>query len=803
MTDAVARILAEQGPLHTDEIEQLLQASGEPVPERVVDELSLPVGMLVDDRWVWLPTVLAGRVFTHRLVAHEVAYDVLDAAVDLDPVNDLFDHDEYLRLADGSPVDFAVADYDDELLEERGIPLELAGESGLVLLAPGTLAALGAAEGDLVGLRLTDQGLALETIETVVDADIGNRLAEVLPGDEPTFVDAAALTLCAEDPTVFVEATAPLSEVVREAGLAYSDGFIASAGFDFERWRFQLSSGRIADSYQLDPDDAVALQALIMAMEELALGGDIDDAGSQELLREAGGALENPAAAAALVEETVDAGRGVPESLGRLAEVLEALVARPARAATRWLRATALERAGDIAAAERELLAAETMDTEWPLTLVDLAHIASDRGDAERALALLRRAGFPPDHPNVQFLQRYLVAPRPDLGRNEPCWCGSGRKYKKCHLGNEQLSLEERAAWLYSKAAQHVSETHWHGMLLELALERSRYADDLHDAIAEAMSDPLVMDALLHEGDAFADFLRVRGPLLPDDERALAEQWLQVDRSVFEVEAVRPGESVTVRDIRTGDRHEVRERLASREVTEGQLLCTRVLPAGSVMQFFGGIELVSLRERDVLIELLDSGPDEVTLVEVLTRRFAPPTLTNTEGDLLMVCEAAVHLADPTVLDEVYVRAGDDSPQWLEHVPGKPQIRTTLTLDGDTVRVETNSEERMDRVLAELSRLDPAMTVVEDSRRPMSDFTASSREPIEPDDPEILAAMDEFMRDYETRWLDESIPALHGLTPRQAADDPTRRGDLLKLLDSFPATERGMNADRLRAALGMD
>jgi len=26
--------------------------------------------------------------------------------------------------------------------------------------------------------------------------------------------------------------------------------------------------------------------------------------------------------------------------------------------------------------------------------------------------------------------------------RNEPCWCGSGRKYKKCHLPGE----EEKAA---------------------------------------------------------------------------------------------------------------------------------------------------------------------------------------------------------------------------------------------------------------------------------------------------------------------------------------------------------------------
>lgn len=23
-------------------------------------------------------------------------------------------------------------------------------------------------------------------------------------------------------------------------------------------------------------------------------------------------------------------------------------------------------------------------------------------------------------------------------GRNDPCWCGSGKKYKLCHLGKDQ-----------------------------------------------------------------------------------------------------------------------------------------------------------------------------------------------------------------------------------------------------------------------------------------------------------------------------------------------------------------------------
>jgi preprotein translocase subunit SecA len=24
----------------------------------------------------------------------------------------------------------------------------------------------------------------------------------------------------------------------------------------------------------------------------------------------------------------------------------------------------------------------------------------------------------------------------PKIGRNDPCWCGSGKKYKKCHGAN-------------------------------------------------------------------------------------------------------------------------------------------------------------------------------------------------------------------------------------------------------------------------------------------------------------------------------------------------------------------------------
>jgi hypothetical protein len=76
--------------------------------------------------------------------------------------------------------------------------------------------------------------------------------------------------------------------------------------------------------------------------------------------------------------------------------------------------------------------------------------------------------------------------------------------------------------------------------------------------------------------------------------------------------------------------------------------------------------------------------------------------------------------------------------------------------------------------------------------------------LDPNDPDVAAALREVILQYEATWLDESVPALGNVTPRQAADDPTRRHDLIRLLGTFPDTgEPGqMSPSRLRAALGL-
>jgi preprotein translocase subunit SecA len=41
--------------------------------------------------------------------------------------------------------------------------------------------------------------------------------------------------------------------------------------------------------------------------------------------------------------------------------------------------------------------------------------------------------GVDPDAEPMQVVQQRRVEENEQLGRNDPCWCGSGKKYKKCH----------------------------------------------------------------------------------------------------------------------------------------------------------------------------------------------------------------------------------------------------------------------------------------------------------------------------------------------------------------------------------
>ena len=151
------------------------------------------------------------------------------------------------------------------------------------------------------------------------------------------------------------------------------------------------------------------------------------------------------------------------------------------------------------------------------------------------------------------------------------------------------------------------------------------------------------------------------------------------------------------------------------------------------------------------------------------------------------------------------------------VDGDRVVRAVLTFEDDLLVVESNSEERQERVLDTLAgRLDP--TVVSDDMLDGPSFDPFA-EPADPTESghgwlgtdeipeEVLLAVEEQVRSHERRWVDEPIPALEGLTPREALDDPTRREDLFALLREMrqqgsPGDPGSMSAERIEDLLGL-
>lgn len=625
----LSTILTEHGPLHEADIAEHLRGARVTDPARVLRRLRLgieiPVGQLADGRWAWLPAVLAGRGFTRRVTEAEVDFDVLTVGPDLAPIALLCDCALYQRLADGSAVHL-LRPGDDRLLSEWDIPEWLLSNGSVLALEVGTFEALKVDDGDLVGLRLSEAGLVVERVTAALTTTADSQLAALL-GTQPECIDALAWTVCVADPALFTEPVAPLSELTEKRGLARRGEWLAPPGFDFSPWVFERESERLARRHRLTGDAAEMLNILLrlyglLAVYQLRERPVADAAESavnavDDIMDDVGNALADPVIAEALAAETVRDGRFSAGGLRLLADALSPRVAPQSRVACQWLRAVACERDGDIAGFERDLLQAEEMDDSWPLPLVDLARLASDRGDAEAGLALLRRARAKADHPLHYLLRLHRPQQRNDLGRNAPCWCGSRRKYKKCHLG--KLPLCDRAGWLYHKAIQHVLSGDWTDLRYAVAYERCRsvIVDDV-DAFNAALADPVVIDTVLFEGGGFEEFLMVRGMLLPEDEQGLAEQWVRAPRSVFEIERVQHGKGVAVCDVRTGERHGAVAYTADYTLYPGQLVCARMAPDGVGMRFFA-LEPVSVQQRDRLIALLNGWSDPVELVALLSR----------------------------------------------------------------------------------------------------------------------------------------------------------------------------------------
>jgi hypothetical protein len=756
--------------------------------------------MLPPDLIVHLPTLLSGATLTHRLTESECSRRWLATGADLAP---LLCWSEPLLLADGSEVEIDAVTSHEGILE--GAPGWLEG------FEPGTT----------IGFRIEGNTVSLAPVgdpgppdPEVVEAARAAYDREVAEPWLPVWAEEIVAGMLLDHPGILSAPTVPLSELLARAGLE-------QRGVEFAHeesvWRRAHSLDRIHRLYDRlsDHDDRLRAGRVIGLLDA--------EERSSETMREALSTLRDPRLLSVLTDELLDFDDD-DEQCDEVAEFAEALLAsarRPADGApARWLLAVVSERRGDPLAGQAQLDLAVRADPDFAPAIDRLAWYLSDRGDAVGAARLWRRLGLDEDDSvDLREIAAFAQSGPSSTGRNEPCWCGSGRKFKHCHLGEPPtFPLPQRVGWLCWKAVAYLERRggETYGDVYQHAVMRAD-GDDSHAALDRAFSDPLVMDVVLHEGGWFDRFLAERGALLPDDEAMLAAAWTLIDRTLYEVVESRPGEGMVVRDLRTADLVEVRERTFSRQARTGQVFCGRAVPDGETHQFIGGIVEVATGQEKDLLDLLDEGDGEELLAWVAARE-RPPRLVTREGEDLLACTVVVEVPDPdaarVVLDRVY--DADGRHVWREHdeLPnGESILRASITLEGGRITVETMSEPRVERVLGVLTGTIAGAEVISDERHeidPTKPPPGPTSPPLSKDDPAVKEMLRTFFAEREQAWCDEEIPALGGLTPRQAAADPAGREALERLLveyGSYVDPEEdpelaSQHPDRLRRLLGL-
>lgn len=809
LTDKAFAVLRAHGPLDDNEWEDLLVDQGLGDPDEMwelIGEFDHPaLGILPDGRNIALDTLLDGRVLTHRLTAQEITAGLIAADPDLGPL--LWADDAAIEGLGGARVGFL----DPDLLADRD---SLDGYLGHTLvLEPTALRDIEA--GTLIALEIADHAARLAIVSGEVSApDMAEGLSKHLPDEATLEMDELAWALMSDDPALFTTPALPLSELVPAAGFSLHGVRVAHADFDWDAFDTDLAARLVALRHDLDSDQArtvLTFQVLVDALT--AAAPDRRDAVLADADLAALAGLADPDAAAAAYGELFTDDETNPMAVAAAADHLRRHGPRTLAAAGHWLAGKACEHVNLIGDAEKHFEDATTADPRWEPAVADLARYATDRGDLARAVSLLERTDGGPRTAAYALMRDAFPGERPGLGRNDRCWCGSGRKYKACHLGRSELSMLDRARLLYLKVAAHCDQLEWLPSRRDLAEIRARHWDTPAGWLA-AVNDPLVVDVMVFECGGLDDFLDRRSTLLPEQDLLLAQQWQLAPRSVYEIESVTPKEGISVRDVRTGDRHNIAAPTVSRHLTTGEFYCCHVVPVGEEVMLTGSLEPVALPQRSPLLELLESETTSAReLVEFLSARFAPTQLVTTSGEPMVFCEARLTITDPDTLRRKlneYYQHNDDTDHWSRLDENSTVLGGIKLADRELV-LDAISESRIDTLLTTLRELDPTAELVSDTRTPAADALAD-HEPdpaaaghaVPLDDPDLAAFLEQHIRDYECKWTDEPIPALDGRTPRDAVADPTRRNDVIRLINTFPQDDQPgqMSANRLRQLLGL-
>lgn len=434
---------------------------------------------------------------------------------------------------------------------------------------------------------------------------------------------------------------------------------------------------------------------------------------------------------------------------------------------------------------------------------------------------------------------------KPD--RNDPCWCGSGKKYKKCHLAADEEAARSRHSGTEPQiASDRLYQSLLHELFESIRQVRSRaeireahrlYFDqepeefDARDRGAAAFFDWMIYD--FRPGGTgrtvVEEYIR-RRPRLPARELALLESWRNCRLGVFEVQRIDRGIGVELKDVFSGEKFFVHDVTTSREAVHWDCLLGRVQNYEAKWIFTNNGMIVPRAMLPALIERVEeasqtSGLSPADYVRANSHRMhrifedlyaeqdARFRVVNAEGDDLVLSAASYRVQDEDAVAATLTRAEvfEDTPVedaapgvrtfgWLEAgvVEGPRRSYGHIELGGGKLRLECNSRKRLAIGRQLLEKNAGAFLTHErdtfESAREIKDRVnreGPSKPPAEPSKlpPGVESKLILRLKaEHYEKWPDLPLPALNGKTPREAMKSEVGRRQLEEVLRGMENAE---------------
>ena len=329
------------------------------------------------------------------------------------------------------------------------------------------------------------------------------------------------------------------------------------------------------------------------------------------------------------------------------------------------------------------------------------------------------------------------------------------------------------------------------------------------------------------------------GPYLTPGQKAWIAQLRERPLRLYRVTNVRPGEGLTLVDEldAQAEPQEVRERSGSLSARPGMLMGARIMQVGDAThgqrELSGAIyPFGKLRETHVLahvrqaldgaaaLKLHAENTRDLAEIEIarawIAQWFEPAPLPQIRdaatGDPMLLVTDHYRVRDAVALAAALAAqpdvSGNAQQSWhRETRGGDGQLRSLVAInpgrEADRIEVFYRTQRLADegrawfealagRAVQHLTReiTDPAGGLARAHDGDDAGMPAAAASPASDLPPEVLAqALEQFIHQHYARWCDETIPALGGLTPRQAITTSTGLERVKGLLREYEDGER--------------